>query len=192
MEGEAEPDLTNVDYEDVLHLYRGWRKSEGALKDKTKELNALKIRVKQLQESHIKFRGQIQALESVKELTVSLQAQLSVTQQENLVLVDENRELKDLNGSADEMLKEHKKTSTEQVSSPTSLALLAAHYICPQLLCTHLPYPSPVERQLTSFDPPTAAPLLYRLVRFATCRLSLPCCAVATKKWPYRSVSLRP
>ena len=61
---EVEPDLTNVDYEDVLHLYRGWRKSEGALKDKTKELNALKIRVKQLQESHIKFRGQIQALES--------------------------------------------------------------------------------------------------------------------------------
>ena len=65
---EAEPDLHNVDYEDVLHLYRGWRKAEGALKEKNKELNALKIRVKQLQESHIKFRGQIQALESVKEL----------------------------------------------------------------------------------------------------------------------------
>ena len=52
---EAEPDLHNVDYEDVLHLYRGWRKAEGALKEKNKELNALKIRVKQLQESHIKF-----------------------------------------------------------------------------------------------------------------------------------------
>eukprot|EP00605_Chrysophyceae_sp_TOSAG23-4_P000727 GSChrysophyteH1.ASY1.ANO1.811.1 assembled CDS len=114
MDGDTEPDLTNVDYEDVLHLYRGWRKSEGALKDKTKELNALKIRVKQLQESHIKFRGQIQALESVKELTVSLQSQLSTVQEENSVLVDENRELKDLNNNAEEMLKEHQQRETEQ------------------------------------------------------------------------------
>ena len=56
---DAESDLHNVDYEDVFHLYRGWRKAEGALKEKSKELNVLKIRVKQLQESHIKFRGQI-------------------------------------------------------------------------------------------------------------------------------------
>ena len=113
-EGEAEPDLTNVDYEDVLHLYRGWRKSEGALKDKTKELNALKIRVKQLQESHIKFRGQIQALESVKELTISLQSQLSTTQQENQLLVKENKELQEVNQTAEEMLQERQQRETEQ------------------------------------------------------------------------------
>ena len=102
---EAEPDLHNVDYEDVLHLYRGWRKAEGALKEKNKELNALKIRVKQLQESHIKFRGQIQALES-KELIISLQAQLSTTQQENISLVNDNKELKSLNMQAEDMLEE--------------------------------------------------------------------------------------
>ena len=114
MDGDTEPDLTNVDYEDVLHLYRGWRKSEGALKDKTKELSALKIRVKQLQESHIKFRGQIQALESVKELTISLQSQLSTTQQENQLLVKENKELKEVNQSAEEMLHDRQQRETEQ------------------------------------------------------------------------------
>jgi len=111
---EAEPDLTNVDYEDVLHLYRGWRKSEGALKEKTKELNALKIRVKQLQESHIKFRGQIQALESVKELTISLQTQLTTIQQENVTLVSENKELQEENAMAQDMLKQRQTRETEQ------------------------------------------------------------------------------
>ena len=27
-------DLLNVDYDDVLHLYRGWRRSEGLSRDK--------------------------------------------------------------------------------------------------------------------------------------------------------------
>lgn len=83
-------DLMNVDYDDVLQLYKGWRRSENALKDKNKELSAMKMRIKQLQESHAKFRGQIQALESVKELTVSLQSQLSSLQQENKFLASEN------------------------------------------------------------------------------------------------------
>lgn len=61
-------DLMNVDYDDVLHLYRGWRKSEASLKEKVKELNSLKEKVKDLQDSHAKFRGKMQALESVKEV----------------------------------------------------------------------------------------------------------------------------
>lgn len=65
---EIEP--MNVDYDDVLHLYRGWRKSENLLKEKNKELNQLKGRVQQLMNSHIKFRTQIQGLENVKELTI--------------------------------------------------------------------------------------------------------------------------
>ena len=113
-EEPEEPDLTNVDYEDVLHLYRGWRKSEGALKEKTKELSALKIRVKQLQESHIKFRGQIQALESVKELTVSLQTQLTTVQQENATLVNENKELQEINVQAEDMLTERQNREVDQ------------------------------------------------------------------------------
>ena len=95
----------------------GWRKAEGSLKEKNKELNALKIRVKQLQESHIKFRGQIQALESVKELTVSLQTQLSTTQQENVSLVNENKELKSLNTQAEEMLRNRADQEAEQTKA---------------------------------------------------------------------------
>lgn len=105
-------DLMNVEYEDVLHLYRGWRKSESALKDKNKELAALKARVAQLQDSHVKFRGQIQSLDSVKELTVTLQNQLAVMQQENKQLAMENKELAQLNIRADELLRE-KETEEE-------------------------------------------------------------------------------
>lgn len=99
-------DLMNVEYEDVLHLYRGWRKSESALKDKNKELAALKSRITQLQDSHVKFRGQIQSLDSVKDLTVTLQNQLSIMQQENKQLAEENKELAQLNIKADELLRE--------------------------------------------------------------------------------------
>jgi DNA repair exonuclease SbcCD ATPase subunit len=114
---DTEPDLTNVDYEDVLHLYRGWRKSEGALKEKTKELNALKIRVKQLQDSHVKFRAQIQSLESAKELTISLQTELSTIKQENLTLLNDNKELKELNTHAESILKERAAYETEQTKA---------------------------------------------------------------------------
>lgn len=105
-------DLMNVEYEDVLHLYRGWRKSESALKDKNKELAAMKARITQLQDSHVKFRGQIQSLDSVKELTVTLQNQLAVMQQENKQLALENKELAQLNIRADELLRE-KETEEE-------------------------------------------------------------------------------
>lgn len=104
MDSKNAVDLLNVDYDDVLHLYRGWRRSEGLLQDKNKELAALKGRIKQLQDSHIKFRSQIQALESVKELTVTLQTQLSVFQQENVQLISENKELLDLNARSEQRI----------------------------------------------------------------------------------------
>lgn len=97
-------DLLNVDYDDVLNLYRGWKRSEGLLQNKSKELTALKTRMKQLQESHAKFRSQIQALESVKELTVTLQSELSSFQQENVQLEAENNELARINQKAEENL----------------------------------------------------------------------------------------
>jgi len=34
IEKEEKLNLSNVDYDDVLHLYRGWRKSENALRSK--------------------------------------------------------------------------------------------------------------------------------------------------------------
>lgn len=104
-------DVRNIDYDDVLHLFKGWRRSEGLLKEKNKELNDLRERFKQLQESHIKFRGQIQALESVKELTISLQAQLSMYHQENLQLNNENNELNQLNQKLEFALNEKTNSS---------------------------------------------------------------------------------
>ena len=106
-------DLLNVDYDDVLHLYRGWRRSEGLLQDKNKELAALKGRIKQLQDSHVKFRSQIQALESVKELTVTLQTQLSVFEQENIQLISENKELLKLNAHSEQKLQHMTKELNE-------------------------------------------------------------------------------
>lgn len=105
-------DLMNVDYEDVLQLYKGLRKSETVLKDKNKELAAMKLRVQQLQESHSKFRGQIQALESVKELTVTLQSQLSMMQHELRGLETDNNELTEMNNQAEMIIQE--KTAIEE------------------------------------------------------------------------------
>ncbi len=106
--------MMNVEYDDVLHLYRGWRRSESALKDKNKELSALKSRVTQLHESHDKFRSQINALESVKELTINLQNQLSAMQQENKQLTEENKELAELSMRAEALLQEKVATERQQ------------------------------------------------------------------------------
>jgi hypothetical protein len=106
-------DLLNVDYDDVLNLYRGWKRSEGLLQNKSKELTALKARMKQLQESHAKFRNQIQALESVKELTVTLQSELSAFQQENVQLDAENSELAKINQKAEQNLEKARRDIDE-------------------------------------------------------------------------------
>lgn len=106
MQTKESLDLMNVDYEDVIQIYKAMRKSENAGKDKDRELAALKNRINQLQDSHNRFRGQIQALESVKELTVSLQTQVTSLQQENKQLLSENRELASLNLRAEELLRE--------------------------------------------------------------------------------------
>ena len=97
-------DLLNVDYEDVLHLYRGWRNAEGQLKDKNTEMTHLKGRIKQLQDSHVKFRGQIQALESVKELSINLRMQVNSLEEENKKIVVENAKLSAVNNQAEEIL----------------------------------------------------------------------------------------
>jgi chromosome segregation ATPase len=117
MQPKESIDLMNVEYEDVLHLYRGWRRSESALKDKDRELTELKERVRQLQESHVKFRSQIQSLESVKELTISLEVQLKTLKQENIQLRNDNEELVHLNQEAERILqsKEEKELSQSKL-----------------------------------------------------------------------------
>mmetsp|Transcript_7198 Transcript_7198/g.10704 ORF Transcript_7198/g.10704 Transcript_7198/m.10704 type:complete len:665 (-) Transcript_7198:135-2129(-) len=126
--GKGTVDLLNVDYEDVLHLYRGWRHAEGQLKDKNKELNALKNRIKQLQDSHVKFRGQIQALESVKELTVTLKTQLAALEEENKQLIIENSTLSEVNNQAEELLVVGETSSKKLSSQLNKVSLEAAEY----------------------------------------------------------------
>ena len=123
MQQKESIDLMNIEYEDVLQLYRGWRRSESALKDKNKELAAVKDRIKLLQESHSKFRGQMQSLESVKDLTVTLQSQLASMQQENKQLSEENRELAQLNLQAEEMLKEKERHEENEARTLRSVQL---------------------------------------------------------------------
>lgn len=114
MQPKESLDLMNVDYEDVLHLYRGWRKSEATLRDKDKELMSTKEKFRQMQEDLGKFRNKLQALESFKELTITLQNQLSQVQHENQRLVAENEELAKLNVNAEELLRKKDKDIVDQ------------------------------------------------------------------------------
>lgn len=99
-------DLMNVEYDDVLHLYRGWRRAENILKDKNKEIIKLQEKIVQYEQSTSKFHVQIESLEAVKELTIDLQNQLTILNQQNNKLVTENLELAELNIQAEEFLKE--------------------------------------------------------------------------------------
>ncbi|RYH21037.1 hypothetical protein EON65_21660 [archaeon] len=123
MQTKDSVDLMNVEYADVLNLFRSLKKSESALKDKDKELTILRNQVNQLKDSHGKFRGQLHTLESVKELTVSLQSQLTSLQQENNTLVEENKELANLNLRAEELLKEKEREEQNQTKMLRSVQL---------------------------------------------------------------------
>jgi chromosome segregation ATPase len=107
-------DLDNVDYDDVLHLYRGWRRSETELKEKNKEFDELKEKCDHLQETHVRFRGQIQSLESVKDFTINLQSQLNMMKQENSYLSKENRQLIESKNLADTEFQEMKNMEIER------------------------------------------------------------------------------
>lgn len=99
-------DLENIDYDDVLQMHRGWRRSEIALKKTTDELNALKIKSHSLSESHAKFLSQIQSLEYVKDYTISLQAQLNLVRQENASFKKENSQLIESKSRIEQLLKD--------------------------------------------------------------------------------------
>lgn len=114
MQPKESLDLMNVDYEDVLHLYKGWRKSEATLRDKDKELSVTKEKFRQMQDELGKFRNKLQALESFKELTITLQNQLSQVQHENKRLVAENEELAKLSLNAEELLQKKDKDIVDQ------------------------------------------------------------------------------
>jgi chromosome segregation ATPase len=102
-------DLENIDYDDVLHLYRGWRRSESELMELRKDYEILKEKNERLQECHVRFRGQILALESVKDFTVNLQSQVNTLQQGNDFLTVENKQFLTSRNKAEKVSQDHKK-----------------------------------------------------------------------------------
>lgn len=90
-------DFDKVDYDDVLHLYRGWRRSDSDLKEKCKQYDILHERTLQLQDSLVKFRAQLLSLESVKDFAIKLQSELNIVHQENTILLKQNDQLNFLN-----------------------------------------------------------------------------------------------
>ena len=89
-------DLANIDYDDVLQLHRGWRRSEIELKEVREELIALKDNFRRMQLKHAQFLNELESLESVRDFTINLQAELSRARQENAQLSEENNQLLEL------------------------------------------------------------------------------------------------
>ena len=125
-------DLENVEFEDVLQLHRGWRRAETALNEVTDELNALKRNYENLQDSHRRFKNQIQSLESVKDFTISLQAQLNLARQENVHLARENAHVTEANSRLEKLLKENEESESRSLrdlrEAQAELEIVRAHY----------------------------------------------------------------
>ena len=121
-------DFDKVDYNDVLHLYRGWRRSESDLKQKCMQYDALHEKTHQLQESLRKFRAQILSLESVKDFAIKLQSELNVVHQENKILLKQNNQLSSLNARVEAVLasseSSNKANITARVDSEAESAVL--------------------------------------------------------------------
>lgn len=107
-------DMEHIDYDDILQLYKGWKKAESDLREKTKQLQAVHEKVRSLQESHFEFRSQIQALESVKELTLTLQNEIQGLKTDNDKLITENQELMELNAQAETILRQKLQMESQQ------------------------------------------------------------------------------
>lgn len=103
--------LESIEFDDVMHLYRGWRKAENGLRDKIREVNLLRERLQKQDEMIGQQRGRIKALESVAELAGNLQVQVATLSNENHRIIEQNKELAEINISAETLL--HDKISSE-------------------------------------------------------------------------------
>ena len=97
-------DMEDIGYEDVLQMHRGWRRSEIELQATMCELNTLKIKCQHLQESHARFFSQIESLESIRDLNVSLQEQMERIELEKVHLHEVNVQLIHSNSMAKVLL----------------------------------------------------------------------------------------
>ena len=114
---KAPMDLENIDYDDVLHLYRGWRRAELALQEKIHEYEALKTKFENSGSNQSKFRDTNRALESVKDLSINLQSQLTMMKTENAFLTNEVKVLTEAQQKMSDAFK--KQTPT---TSPLAMA----------------------------------------------------------------------
>ena len=137
-------DFDKVDYDDVLHWYRGWRRSDSDLKEKNRQYDISHERTLQLLESLVKFRAQLLFQESVKDFAIKSQSELSIVHRENKILLKQNDQLDLLNvrvGAAVENCEISSKANADAIVNESRthyswnlkrLCLLL--YLCPQLL----------------------------------------------------------
>lgn len=99
-------DLLNIEYDDILHLYRGFRKAEGMLSDKTKELDTLRRSHADVEHSLGNLTDRLRSLESLKDNTGRLESEVYALQTQNEALLRENSELSQISVQAEEVLRE--------------------------------------------------------------------------------------
>ena len=97
-------DMEDIGYDDVLQMHRGWRRSETELQSTLYELNTLKIKFQQMQDSHARFLHQIESLESIRDFNTSLQDQMERIEREKLELHEVNVQLIHSKSTADLLL----------------------------------------------------------------------------------------
>jgi hypothetical protein len=101
----SEADLLNLDYDDVLHLYRGWRAAETQVKDKTKEINALRERLAVQQQENSEFKDNLHTLEGLRDLKIKLETDLAFTEKENDQLKGDLRNVQESHNSLENIIK---------------------------------------------------------------------------------------
>jgi DNA repair exonuclease SbcCD ATPase subunit len=114
-----ESDIFKMDHNELLKMYRNWKKSESVIKFKNDEIKMLKNNSKYFEDSNIKLRGQVQALESVRDLVSTFQIQLSSLREENLQLKKENSELMELNQQVEFTLNQRLVDENHQIQQLT-------------------------------------------------------------------------
>lgn len=100
-------DLLNIEYDDILHLYRGFRKTEGLLSDKSKEYDRMAKQYELLQQNFNNCQDKLKSLESLRDNTHHLEQQVFQLNQQNEQLVHENNELTQISIQAEEILREN-------------------------------------------------------------------------------------
>lgn len=86
-------DLEDIGYDDILQMHRGWRRSETELQSTLYELNSLKLNCQQMQDRQSRFVSQIESLESIRDINMSLQHQMERIEREKLELHEANMKL---------------------------------------------------------------------------------------------------